>query len=162
MQWYHITLLVMALIAALTAWRVPNAVVWVGSGVCLAVTTSLAHISGTTMALAYGAVTNLIMCILIHAFAKNTWETRLMQAFILMLALDFLFAIGVIETQYLFAVSLEIVNAYALLLIFATGVLDRVARHEDADSRRYLHLLGSVYHALFGTPAPYPKWWRNP
>lgn len=162
MEWYHGTLLTMAVIAVVLAWRVPNAALWVGFGLFSYVTSAWWHNAGFPYATLYGAATNVATCLAIYYVGVAKWEMRLFACFILMLLIDLLFVCGVIETQYIFAVSLEVVNAYALLLIWAAGIAERVGGGHRF-GHPYRSLLDRVHRALFSQgKKQYPRWWRHP
>lgn len=162
MEWYHEVLAAMAIIAVILAWRVPNAVLWVGLGTLSFVTSAWWHNAGFPYGTLYGAATNLAICFAIYKYGKDTrWEGKLMSGFILMLLLDLLYVCGAIKTQYIFAVSLEVVNAYCLLLIWATGVAERIGNGRGF-SHPYRDVLGSFNRAVFAERKEYPKWWRHP
>lgn len=162
MEWYHQALLTMAAIAVITAWRVPWAATIVGVGTFLACMTSIWHSAGLPYGVLFGAITNLMMCVGLSMISNpSRMVDRVFSCYILMLLIDLLFVTRVIETQYIFAVSLEVVNAYALLLIFVTGFVERVgngrvSRHSDSGLLDYLN------RALLGESKPYSQWWKHP
>lgn len=165
MQWYHETLLIMAMVAVILAWKVPKAALWVGFGAFSYVTSIWWHNSDFPYATLYGAATNFLTCIAMFSVGGSKWpkwEMRIFACFILMLLIDLLFACGVIETQYIFAVSLEVVNAYALLVISAAGIVERVGGGRNL-SHPYRNILAYIHRAVFSEgKKQYPRWWRHP
>ncbi len=163
MEWYHQVLVLLALIAALLAWHVPRAVLWIGVGTFSYVTSAWWHQAGIPHGEVYGAATNVATCALIY-YLGPPWsgmETRLMSVFVLMILVDLLYATGIIQTPYLFAVTLEIINAYALLLIWAAGITERITRNGFFRRYPYRAILDYLHQALLG-PKKYPRWWENP
>lgn len=162
MEWYHTTLFTMAVVAVVLAWRVPNAAIFVALGTISYVSSALWHNLGFPYGTLYGATTNVVICYAIYRFGSNArWEAKLMACFVLMILIDLLYVCGVIQTQYIFAVSLEIVNAYALLLICATGIVERVGNGHRL-SHPYRAFLASLNRSVFAERKQYPRWWRHP
>lgn len=163
MEWYHATLITMAVVAVVLSWRIPEAVVTVGMGAFFYVTSAWLHLSSNTAALAFGAATNLVMCFFLYPMPKavGRWVDKVFSCYILMLLIDLLYAVGIIQSHYNFAVSLEAINAYALLLIWAAGIAERTAdgRRPDRFDRGFL---GRFNRAVLAERKEYPKWWRHP
>lgn len=162
MEWYHATLLTMAVVAVVLAWKVPNAALFVALGFLSYASSAIWHNLGFPYGTLYGAFTNIIICFVIYRSSSHArWEAKLMACFVLMILIDLLYVCGVIETQYIFAVSLELVNAYALLLISATGIAQRIGNGHRF-SHPYRALLASFNRAVFAERKQYPRWWRHP
>lgn len=162
MAWYHGTLLTLAVVAVVLAWRVPNAALFVALGVSSYVSSAMWHNAGFPYATLYGAFTNLAVCYVIYRFGMNVrWESKLMGCFVLMLLIDLLYVFGVIKSQYNFAVSLELVNAYALLLIGVTGIAQRMGNGHRF-SHPYRSFLASFNRSVLAERKQYPRWWRHP
>lgn len=163
MEWYHATLITMAVVAGVLAWRIPEAVVTVGVGAFFYVTSAWMHLNGLPVAMIYGISSNLVMCLLLYPMPKSAgrWVDKVFSCYILMLLIDLLYVTGVIQSPYVFAVSLEVVTAYALLLIWAAGIAERAA-----NGRRPYHMhrdfLGRFNRSLLAERKEYPKWWRHP
>lgn len=163
MEWYHATLITMAAIAVVLAWRIPEAVITVGVGAFFYVTSAWMHNAGVPIATFYGIASNLVMCFLLYPMPKEAgrWVDKVFSCYILMLLIDLLYVCGVIKSHYNFAVSLEIVTAYALLLIWAAGVAERTANGRNSHD---LHsgILDRFNRAVLAPRKEYPKWWRHP
>lgn len=161
MEWYHATLITMAVIAAGLAWRVPGAAMTVGLGSFFYATSAWVNLLGLPFGVLYGAATNLVMCMMLYPMTSGRWVDKVFTSYIFMLLIDLLYVTGVIETPYIFAVSLEVVNAYALLLIWAAGIAERTA---GGRRHRHLHsgLLGRLNRAVLAERKEYPRWWRHP
>jgi len=176
MEWYHATLITMAIIAAALAWRVSGAVSVVSLGSFFYILSVWLHQamaqSGASadhieqlqhFSTAFGAATNFFMCRLLYSMPKEAgrWVDKVFSCYILMLLIDLLYVCGVIKSHYIFAVSLEIVNAYALLLIWAAGIAERAA---NGRSPNHSHgdFLDSFNRAVLAPRKEYPKWWRHP
>jgi hypothetical protein len=126
MHWYQFALLAGAVIAAALAWNVPRAVLWISLGGLSFLASSWWHDAGFPYGAAFGAATNLAVCYAIYALAQLRYELRVWNAFHLMILIDLLRMAGVIKTHYTFAVSLELANWLAILIIGTTGILERV------------------------------------
>lgn len=170
LQWYHDLLIAMAVCTIAVSWRVPRAVLWVSLGAASYVSSAILHNYGVASWLAtlYGATTNFVICYALYRFACREgadgaeWEMNVFKIFILMILIDLLFLTGIIHTRWLFAVSLEFMNALAMAVIFATGVTERLAHHGHPVSVHRGGLLDRLHHSLHDKRAPYPKWWKTP
>jgi hypothetical protein len=158
LQWYHMTLITLAALAAWSAWNVPRAVLWIGLGAFFYIVSAWWHNAGWPYATVFGAATNLVMCYLFWIWAEQRFEERLWNAYHLMLVIDVLFIFGYIRSQYDFAVSLEIVNAIALLFVIGVGIAERA----DGIRARSPHpgRPGFVHRSLFAerSAAYRPPW----
>jgi len=163
MEWYHATLITMAVVAVVLAWRIPEAVVTVGIGAFFYVTSAWMHLNALWFATIYGISSNLVMCLVLYPMPKSAgrWVDKVFSCYILMLLIDLLYVCGVIQSYDIFAGSLEVVNAYALLLIWAAGIAERAA-----NGRRPYHLhsgfLDRFNRAVLAPRKEYPRWWRHP
>ncbi|QAZ46747.1 hypothetical protein [Mesorhizobium sp. Pch-S] len=159
LEWYHWTLITMAVLAAACAWHLPRAVFWIALGALSYVTSAWWHNAGLPYGAAYGMATNLAICLAIYSLAQQRWELRTWNMFHAMILLDILYLAGIIKTQLLFAVSLEVVNAAALLLIAATGIMDRAGYARlRSGSYRGRRLFG-LARALF-SKRNHPPFWQ--
>lgn len=158
LEWYHWTLITLAIAAAVSAWHLQRAVLWISLGALSYVTSAWWHNAGLPYGAAYGMATNLAICFAIYGLAQQRWELRLWNAYHAMILLDILYLAGVIKTQLLFAVSLEVVNAAALFLIIGTGIMDRAGYARlRSGSYRSLRIWG-LAHALFSERRHPPFW----
>lgn len=126
MEWYHWTLIGAACTAALLAWNVPRAVLWISIGAVFYLASAMVHNYGFRYATQFGGATNLAMCYLLWIYADQRWEMRLWNAFHLMIIIDILYIFGWIGSQYDFAVALEIINLVTLIFIAGTGAAERL------------------------------------
>lgn len=129
MEWYHITLITAAIIAAGLAWSVPRAVIWIGLGAISYVVSAWWHNADLPYATQFGAATNLVICYLFWIWAEQKWELRLWNFFHLMLVIDMIYIFGFMTDKFLFAASLELVNLAALIFIGSVGILERAGGH---------------------------------
>ena len=111
----------------------------------------------------FGACTNFAICLLLAWLATTKYELWIFNAFICMLMIDALFVSGFIGSRFAFAVSLEIVNAAAMVLIMATGIADRIARHEGQSvGDNHPGLARMCNRALLAQRTTHhQKWWKN-
>lgn len=159
MHWYQSILLAGAVIAAALAWNVPRAVLWISLGALSFLASSWWHDAGFPYGAAFGASTNLAVCYVIYALAQLRYELRVWNSFHLMIVLDLLYMSGVIETHYTFAVSLELANWLALVIIGTTGILERV-RYGRRDIPWRPGWLHNLHRALFAERKR-PPFWRE-
>lgn len=159
MHWYHLALLAGAAGAAALAWNVPRAVLWISLGALSFVSSSWWHEAGLPYGAAFGAATNLAVCYAIYALAKLRYELRVWNAFHLMILIDILWMAGMIKSHYNFAVALEVANWLGILVIGATGILER-AGDGIAAHRSYTGWLGAIHRSLF-EERKHPPFWRT-
>jgi hypothetical protein len=156
----HLILSTAAVIAAVLAWRIPRAIMWIGLGALSYVTSAWWHNAGLPYGTVYGAATNLAICYLFWIFAENRWEMRLWNFFHLMLVIDLLYIFGAIRDLFTFAVSLELINLAALLFICGVGIMERAS---GIYSRRsYPGGSDFFYRALWAERSVHSRpWWQK-
>ena len=157
MHWYQTALAIGAVIACVVAWNVPRAVIWVALGALSFVVSSWWHDAGLPYGAAFGAATNVAICLLIYAIAELRWELRLWNCFHLMIVLDLLSLTGVVKSHYDFAVALELANWLALLVVIVTGITERAGRGVPTGLRG-VSRTGLVYRALWAERSHPPFW----
>lgn len=161
MEYYHWTLIGLAALAAISAWNVPRAVLWVALGAVFYVASAMWHNAGLPYATVFGAATNLIVCYLLWIFADLRYEMRLWNAYHAMLVVDILYIFGWINSHINFAIALEIINGVALLFITATGIMERARvgisiRASGGGWNRFVH------SALFAERSASTRpWWQR-
>lgn len=158
MHWYHTALLIGALIAAGLAWHVPRAVTWVALGALSFIASGWWHDAGFSHGAAFGAFTNLLMCLALYAWAEQRWELRVWNVFHLMILIDILFLAGFIKNHYTFAVSIEVANWLAIFVIGAAGITDRARRGNS--SRALGHGWAGAFDRALHEERKYPPFWR--
>lgn len=161
MQWYHYTLLAMAISAGVISWKIPRAVLWLSLGALSFVLSVIWHRSGLPGGLIFGAVTNFIICVCLSCVPKRmAWETGFFNAVIMMMMLDALRAWGFIASHEAFAIGLEIVNAVAILIIAAPGASEWVAKYGyfRPGDRSFAD---RSHKALFAHKPQRPTWWKE-
>lgn len=158
MYWYHEAMIIGALVAGVSAWRVPNAVLWILCGAMSFIVSYLWYQAGLPNSVAFGAFTNAVIIMMLYAFARQQWELRIWNCFHLMLVLDILKLTGVIRSQEVFAVSLEVCNWLALSVIFWTGILDRAARHGLHSHGAVRRFFAPINRSLYKTRKHPPFW----
>lgn len=164
LEWYHWTLIGMAASAAILAWNVPRALLWLGLGAASYVTSAMWHNAGLPFATHYGAATNVVIFLLLFKYAQTWWEMKFWPCITLMLLIDLLYVTGVIKTQEAFGIALEVVNAIAILLIGATGLTDRINAGAGNHNRGspYRAWASALHRTLFAKRERYPRWWSEP
>lgn len=161
MEWYHWTLVALAVLAIVSAWRVPRAVLWVGLGAFVYYLTAAWHNAGFPAGVWVGAASNFAMIVLITRYGEDrNWEWMLGNAFALMTLIDLFHAAGY-ATRLQFAVALEIVNAAALLMIAGTGIVQRIRDGELVSGLADCVAVRRSHHAAFARARPYPHWWKD-
>lgn len=158
LEWYHWTLISMFAVALVAAWWVRNAVLWLSLGALCYAVTAMWHNYGFPNGVLVGAVLNFSIVALISRYAIARWEIVFGHCIVAMILIDLLYASGVIQDRYTFAVALEIVNAIAMLFVIAIGILDRIGH---AGGLGYWRPVRSGYLFAFAVRKPYPPWWRR-
>jgi hypothetical protein len=160
MQYYHFTLIGLALLAIASAWNVPRAVLWIALGAVFYVASAMWHNAGFSYGAAFGAGTNLVMCYLFWIRAEQRYEMRFWNFYHLMLVVDLLYIFGWIKDHEHFAIALEIINAIALLFIIATGLMERAYGISSGSARVRRNSL--VYRALWAERSAASRpWWQR-
>jgi hypothetical protein len=161
LEWYHWALISLCILAGVSAWNVSRAILWLGLGAFSYVTSAWWHDAGFPYATLYGAFTNVVICVLLYKMADSKWEMGVFNCFIGMILIDLLYVCGVVKNAYDFAVGLEVVNVCAMLLIGATGILERLRSYgydfRNSDSA----VLHRIHHALHSQRSSYPHWWKH-
>lgn len=114
-----------AAVTALVAWHVPNALFWITLGWLSFFTSAVWQAYGLPYRELFGTVTNVIIIVSIYKWGERRWEVLVMDAFIAMILLNFLFSVGLIPTNYMLITALEVCNWFALVVIFITGYTER-------------------------------------
>lgn len=124
MDQFQTALLVGAVTTALMSWNVPRAVLWISLGGLSFLLSAAWQAHGMPYRDAFGAATNVAICLALYALAEKKWEMRVWNCFHAMILLDFLHMAGLIPSNYWLIVSLEIANWTALLIIGAAGITE--------------------------------------
>ncbi len=165
MQWYHYTLLALAIFAGVSSWHVPRAGLWLGLLAGSFVSSVIWHRLELPGALVFGAVTNFVICGVVSWQRQKTelagWEMGYWNAIIFMIVIDFLYAMGYIASHSVFAKTLEFVNAAILLIIASPGAVQWVKRNGyfSSDNSRAADLCNRV--VLAHRPR-HARWWKEP
>lgn len=161
LEWFHWALIALWALAFISAWKVPRAALWLALGALSYVISAWWHVHGLPYAVGVGAATNIGIVVVMFFRAKERWEMMVWQCITMMLLLDVLRVSGLV-TQLQFAMSLEAVNAAAMVLIGTTGIMDRI-KAGDIHPRIAGHRsVLSLHRALFAKREPYPRWWKEP
>lgn len=160
MEWYHWTLLTMAVAAGVVSYQVPRAVLWLALGAASFIASAIWHRYGFPYATLFGATTNIAILAMLSRFAKDQWELGFTLCFVLMLMVDLLFVTGAIVSQYQFAVALEVINLLAIMIVMGTGLSDWIWKsglHLHIPHRGLRDRVGAALHA---PRTSYKEWWR--
>lgn len=158
MQWYHHALILLAVTGGYLAWHVPRAVRWLTLGALSFATSAMWHNYGLPYPIIYGATTNFMICICLSFYERPKWENGVFNSFILMILIDALFACGFIKTRFNFAVTLEVINATAILIIWSAGIMNRIAKYGRDFYVRYGWILNPCHQALFAKEPQNSQW----
>lgn len=143
MSGYHISLLIVAAVTALIAWRVPRAKLWIGAlAASFVVSVTYLYLvpqgygpdgSWRAPASLIAGLCDASVAAMIYWFGKRRWETVGLYSLVLLsVAVNLLYATGElfyfppIPPREVYAIILEIINYAALLLIGGTGILNRI------------------------------------
>ena len=130
MQWYHYTLLALAIFAGVCSWRVPHALCWLAAVCGSFIVSVLWHRAGLPGGVVFGAACNFAICVMLSLRrAPAPWEMGVFNGVILMILIDWLYAAGYIVSHEIFSIALELVNAAVLLIIAAPGAYQWVDQH---------------------------------
>lgn len=151
MDIFQIFLVVGAIVTLAAAWRLPNAALWIGVAAAnFAIGSVWQHLglplhTFTVMMLDAG------VCILIYFLAREVWEENLYNLYRLSVLISILRLSGVVDSNMLYVIALELVNWAILALIGGTVLLNWI-RANDHDRSRHswigrLHRLGGSLRA---------------
>lgn len=124
-DWYLWALAAAAILAAVLAWRVPRAPLWVALGALSFLASGWYHDAGLPYGSAFGAFTNFAVIFALFAYATMLYELIFWLCFLAMLALDAFNLLGLIPSHSSFAIGLELANWLALISIGAAGMAER-------------------------------------
>ncbi len=151
MDSFQFALLIGALVTTIAAWRLPHAALWVAVAAANFAAGSiyqhlgLPHHTFAVMMLDAG------VCILIYFLAREVWEENLYNLYRLSVLISILRLSGVVDSNMLYVIALELVNWAILTLIGGTVLLNWI-RANDHDRSRHswigrLHRLGGSLRA---------------
>lgn len=147
MSEYQIALLIGAFVTALISWHLPRARLWITAGALSFVVSTAYARYGFPYPPAFTLACDAAVCLLVYARASEEWELRIYDAFRLSVLISLLRMLGLIETQWLYVVSLELCNWLALLVIGGTAILAGVAGG-DSSFRPWNSRLRRAEHSL--------------
>lgn len=159
MEWYHWTLVALLSLSIVSAWWVRNAVLWLSLGALCYVASAMWHNYGFPYGVAVGAAMNFVIIVMLARYAVAQWEVVFGHCILAMLLVDLLYASGVIQDRYTFAVALEIINAIAMVIVTTIGVLDRISNGDILSGLRHWHPVRRGHSLAFADRKPYPRWW---
>lgn len=158
MDQFQLALLVGATVTAILSSRVPRATLWIFMGAMSFILSAMWEYHGFPNRDFFGAITNIVICLMLYAFAQYRWEMRVWNAFHIMIVLDLLHMTGLINSHYWLIVSLEIANWTALLIIGATGLMEGYGRGVLSARHHRPGWLDPVYHSLYAPRRNRPFW----
>lgn len=126
---YQFALLVAALLTVAVSHHVPRALWWVGALFLSFVSSTIWQESGMPHREFFGTATDLAIIVAMWIWAKQRWELWVMNCVILMILLNWIYAlryIGIdVIAHYWLITGLEVSNWIALVIISVTGLLER-------------------------------------
>lgn len=149
MSLWALPILLLALIAALAAWNIPRAALWVGLAMTSFVASSLWWGYGSREAHTLFTFTcDALLVLAIFNAAEERWEAIVCGAYLISVFTSLLRLAGGIPVDWIYAVALETSNYIALLCIFGVGLLDFISRRTDRAPSFVLRSLRSARHSL--------------
>lgn len=128
---------------------IPRAWLWIGIGAASFVISSVYwDLGDKTLHPIVTFACDALVCVCIHAGAKEKWELGIFLAFLTSVFCSLLKLTGFIPNQILYASLLELCNFVALLWIGGVGIIDLIGKHEDGHLHRIRVRLHSSRDAL--------------
>lgn len=119
-------LLATLLLAALVNFNHPRALMWLAAGACSYIISSLYYETGAPLHPFVTALCDATVCLLIYSYSVRyggvKWELPLFLVFQLSVLISFVQLFRV-EADYVYALSLELVNWAALFIIIGAGTM---------------------------------------
>lgn len=148
MDIFQAALLTGACLAALVSFHLPRAWLWILLGAVSFVLSAIWQKAGLPYREGFGAATDFVIVLLIYRYAERRWELMVMNCFILMMLLDFLYITGAINSHFWLIVSLECANWLALFVITGAGITERIRDGEGVDYAVHRGVSGHLHRAL--------------
>lgn len=157
MDEFQTALAVGAIITAGLSWHVPRALLWISLGALSFILSAAWQAHGLPYRDAFGAGTNVVICLALYSLAEKRWEMRVWNCFHAMILLDFLHMGGLINSNFWLIVSLEVANWTALLIIGTAGIMEW-AGVRNAFGLSHSRRSGYLYRALHEERLDPPFW----
>lgn len=156
----QIALVIGAIITALISWHLPRARIWLLAGAASFIASTAYARFGLPHSPAFTLSCDAAVCLLVYALASEEWHLRIFDIFRLSTLVTLLHMFGVIETHYLWIVSLELLNWAAMLLMVGTGIAAGIANgvYPIGSWSGSVRRLGRALR----TPRKSPRWFDIP
>lgn len=148
MSVWQFSLAIGALISAVVAMKLPRSSMWIAIMAGNFILCTVYARSGLSYPPAFTLALDTLTCLAIDYYAREKWELRLFNIYQISVLISVLRLFGIVDSKYIYVLSLELCNWLALLLIGGTAVLDRIRRHDHSIRHRWRVLLHSSYHYL--------------
>lgn len=126
---YQMALLIGAIITVAIAHQVPRAMWWVLALALSFVLSTMWQEFGLPHREAFGTVTDLAIVAVMYVYAMQRWELWVMNCVILMILFNWIYALRYagldVLPHYWLITGLEVANWMAIIIISATGLLER-------------------------------------
>lgn len=123
MNVFQIAMLIGAVVAALVSYKLPHALMWISLGAVVAIACDVFYAYNLPYPAAFTLACDALMCLTIHWFAREKWETGLFLIFQLSVLISLLKLASVIDGEDTYRLALELVNWAALFMIAGTAIL---------------------------------------
>lgn len=146
---WAISLMLLALVAAVVARGLPRAWLWLGAGALSFITSSLYWDYGDRVN--HPIVTlmcDVMVCSLLYAMAKERWEMGVFIAFLTSVLCSLLALGQFIPKVWVYASLLEFCNLSAILFIGGAGIIDALGKRKPGAFRHWSHVLHSPRHPV--------------
>lgn len=159
MNEFQTALLIAAAVVGLFTWQLDRAWLWILAGAAsFAASTAWARY-GLPHPVAFTALCDVGVCLLIFAFAKHHWELFLFRLFQLSVLVSIVF-LGIrymgapAGAHYAYVATLELINWIALALILGVGFMQGIADRGTAPDPDASGVLFRARQALFAPRSP--------
>jgi hypothetical protein len=123
MNVFQIAMLIGAGVAALISYKLPHALMWISLGAVVAVACDIFYAYNLPYPAAFTLACDALICLTIHWFAKEKWETGLFLIFQFSVLVSLLRLASVIDGEDTYRLALELCNWAALFMIAGTAIL---------------------------------------
>ena len=125
---YDLPMIIAAVLAFIASSHIPRAWRWIIFGAASIIASRLYWAAELPHPSFVAAMCDALVCIAIDKWAREEWEQKLYRVFQAQVLVNLIFHVG-IGTQFIHAISLEILNWTALGIIGGTSAMDWVRRH---------------------------------
>ncbi len=150
MNVFQIAIAAGATLAMVLSWRLPHAFMWICIGTVNAVACDIFYSYNLPYPAAFTLALDALMCLTIHWFAKEKWESGLYIIFQFSVLMSVFHLGGLINDDDAYRLALELCNWAALLMIAGTAMLGGI--RDRAFYRSWRSYFSGAYRYLRSPP----------